>query len=104
MHILKERAVQKIYQSFLRHFYPEQDSELDDLLLSRKPIGESQNTKPTDVNDRRNCIDEFQRAFNRAHFFAKREGVEFELGEGDRVHVIEGIETALYKMKLVNLI
>ena len=81
MHILKERAVQKIYQSFLRHFYPEQDTELEDLLLSRKPIGESQNTKPiepTDVNDRRNCIDEFQRAFNRAHFFAKREGVEFE--------------------------
>ena len=36
--------------------------------------------------------------------FDEREGVEFELGEGDRVHVIEGIETALYKMKLVNLI
>nr|CAH0105575.1 unnamed protein product [Daphnia galeata] len=81
MHVLKERVVQKIYQNFLRHFYPEQDTELEDLLLCRKPIGESQNTKrieQMDVNDRRNCIDEFQRAFRRAHFFAKREGVEFE--------------------------
>jgi hypothetical protein len=33
--------------------------------------------------------------------FDEREGVEFELGEGDRVNIIEGIETALYKFKLV---
>lgn len=32
--------------------------------------------------------------------FDEREGVEFELGEGDRVNVCEAIETALYKFKL----
>jgi hypothetical protein len=78
MHVLKERAAQKIYLGFLRYFYPELDPELNNFLLSRKPIAETQDTKPTDPNDQRKCITEFRQAFSRANFFAKRRGVEFE--------------------------
>jgi hypothetical protein len=72
MHVLKERAVQKIYLGFLRYFYPELDAEQKDLLQKTKPI------VSTDPSDKRKCIVEFRQAFSRAHFFAKRQGVEFE--------------------------
>ncbi|XP_046637528.1 uncharacterized protein LOC124315861 [Daphnia pulicaria] len=78
MHVLKERAVQKIYQSFLKHFYPEQSTELLDRQPNTAEAQNPQSNEPMDPHDKQNCIDEFQRAFNRAHFFAKREGVEFE--------------------------
>jgi hypothetical protein len=78
MHVLKERAVQKIYQSFLKHFYPEQSTELLDGQPSTAEAQNPKSNEPMDSQDKQNCIDDFQRAFNRAHFFAKREGVEFE--------------------------
>ncbi|XP_057377386.2 uncharacterized protein LOC130698721 [Daphnia carinata] len=82
---LKERATNDIYRKLILHFYGEEDNDLADLLESyktaKKADGGEKATEqceksPSDCT--RQIASEFQKSFNRAYFFAKRDGIEFE--------------------------
>ena len=78
--ILKERAANQIYRKLILHFYPNADETMSDLLQTHEPRktndDASTNTTSDAENKRANVI-EFQRIFDRAYFFAKRNATEF---------------------------
>ncbi|KAI9557174.1 hypothetical protein GHT06_016981 [Daphnia sinensis] len=82
---LKERATNDVYRRLILHFYEEEDNDLADLLESYRPAKQADGGEeateqceksPSDCT--RQIVSKFQKSFNRAYFFARRDGIEFE--------------------------
>ena len=74
--VLKERAVQLVYEKLIRHFYPENGAELADILSTFRHRQEQQENNP--LSEKKRQVVEFQKSFERGYFFARRDNVEFE--------------------------
>ena len=72
--VFKERAVQLIYEKMIRHFYPENDTELTDILFTFRYRQEQENQ----LSEKKRQVVDFQKSFERGYFFARRDNVEFE--------------------------
>jgi hypothetical protein len=77
--VLKERATHQVYRKLIRYFYPENDTELDDILMNYR--SRKDDTDGPDValfSDKKRRVLEFQRSFERGYFFARMDDMEFK--------------------------
>ena len=72
---LQEKAVVLIYRNLILHFHSDNKEELIDLLQTYRPGNLPEQCEAGSI---RESVAEFQRAFDRAYFFVKKNETEFE--------------------------